>query len=167
MYHTGTHMNDRTRALALKTIIQQERQRPSQLKASIEYLAAYPQNKRLVGKNILVGTIVGNTKPSGVWYTNHAQTRTKGGKFSALTRENIETIVKHGQYLPNRLEYTRHNGTVASNTGKIAGKVRGTCPTRRIKYKDGVAVLSFCYPRGVTRHPMWWPDVVTAYRGRK
>jgi len=82
----------------------------------------------------------------------------------ALTRENIETIVKHGQYLQNRLEYVRHNGKVASNKGKIAGKYRGTCPTRRVRYENGVAVLSFCYPRGITRNPMWWPDVVTAYR---
>lgn len=156
-------MDERTRVLAIKTLLKQEQQRPTHLKASVEYLKAFPQDKTLLKKNVLVGPIVGNTKPGGLWYTNHSQTRTKDGRFSALTRENINTVVKHGQYLPNRAEYVRANGKMTTDAGRIASTTGKSCPKRRVRLDDRVVVLSFCYPRGIRRHPMWWPTVVTAY----
>lgn len=165
-------MNDRTRARIQKILIEQEKKRPSALKATTEYFRRWPDQLSVAGRNILAGTIVGNTRPKNVWMSQHSQNRMNGGSVATLTQKEIDEVIRSGVYMTNReLFFDSKHGVWKSNAGRIGPKTPGNkkqCPTRRLTTGDKTVVLSFCYPRGVRNLPMWYPVVVTAYRtGRK
>jgi hypothetical protein len=139
-------------------LMQQERLRSDVRVSTATYTRKYPSND--TETNMLVGNIVGNTRPNDVWITRHALERP-----DALTVEEIMDTIRRGVYLQDRNAYRNTKyGRPATNRGKIAPKLNSRdCPKRRLSTGDKTVVLAFCYPRDFHRK-LFLPIVVTAYR---
>ena len=153
-------LSDRQKVALERFLLNQLHRKPAIQRASREYLRKYPQNMNK--KNVRVGGIALNAKPTKVWYSRHALFRDGP---NSLTKNGINAVIKNGRYMENRNSYFNSKyQRWSTNRGTIAPLDDKTpCPKRRVSNGQRTAVLSFCYPRNFRSFP-WYPEVVTAYR---